>query len=124
MKNIAYRRFLVGFFIIIVLFIAFSCEEEKEESIEVKMNLPVITMGIPDTLLFEITSSTYLLSARLYDTADTYLDINTRAFGTKTSQFQLNVIYDPATPGDKHFSLFVENISENKTFDFIVKVIP
>jgi hypothetical protein len=124
MKTIDSRHFLAVLFIILVLLVALSCEKEEEEPIKVKMNLPVITLGNPDTLSFEITSVVNIVKISLCDTANTWLDINSQTFGT-TRQFDLKVLYNPSTAGDKQFFLFVENYSsDNRSFDFTVKVIP
>jgi hypothetical protein len=124
MKTFDSRHFLAVLFIILVLLVALSCEKKEEEPIKVKMNLPVITLGNPDTLSFEITSVVNIVKISLFDTANTWLDINSQTFGT-TRQFELNVLYNPSTAGDKQFFLFVENYSsDNRSFDFTVNVIP
>ncbi len=101
-----------------------ACEKEKEETVRISAELPeTIQVGIPDTLLFTITSDANLNMIYVEEEDKNYLTLDWRAIGKSTRHFKLNLIYNPKSAGIKNMELRASDGRYTANFPFTVNVI-
>lgn len=126
MKKTSYR--MVLWVVLLISGFLLSCNEKDPDQLVIKMFYPKsIVMkddfSNTDTFRFDIVSNEAVIERiRLYENDSLFVDLAEENFGADKRDYQLYVLYNPKSPGNKNFEIIVDAPPYTKSSLFSVSV--